>query len=139
MAADASFVPALLLDMFQLHVKCLNVNQLLLCSLPQPARLGKSYFCSALSARSSASFSRASASFCSLHFLVFRCSGTCCKAFHFFFHFAFLVFFQRSRVFLTSCCTCRYQLLICYVNMFSPSNTTVIMFLFATADSSCLY
>ena len=33
MAADVSFVPGLLLDTFQLHVNCLNVNQFLLCHL----------------------------------------------------------------------------------------------------------
>jgi len=30
MAADVSFVPGLLLDIFQLQVNCLNVNQFLL-------------------------------------------------------------------------------------------------------------
>ena len=36
---DASIITALLLDTFQLQVKCLNVCQLLLHSLPQTVRL----------------------------------------------------------------------------------------------------
>jgi len=40
MAADVSIVPALLLDTFQLQVKCLNVNQLLLHSFPQGVNFG---------------------------------------------------------------------------------------------------
>ena len=45
MAADVSFVrlPTLLLDTFQLQVKFLNVNQLLLRSLPQTVRLSSAH------------------------------------------------------------------------------------------------
>jgi len=74
MAADVSFVPALLMDTLQLQVKFLNVNQLLLRSLPQTVSLCNAHEVMLLStygARSSASYSRFSASFCSF-FLGFQ-------------------------------------------------------------------